>query len=86
MHGVRLSVREDVLSSPDLISETDYITAMGRLVQSWVVQGYGQIGGFASDRNTGNSWAVFGPPRTTRVAAMADCCMPPRFPGCGSLA
>jgi len=59
MHRVRLAVRENTLSSPDRITEADYVDAMDRLGQSWVVEVDGEIVAFASGLNTGNVWALF---------------------------
>ena len=59
MHRVRLAVRENTLSSPNRITEADYIDAMDRLGQSWVVEKDSQIVAFASGLYTGNVWALF---------------------------
>ncbi len=59
MHRVRLAVRENALAKPGRITEAEYIDAMGRLGQSWVVEHDGNIVAFASGLNTGNVWALF---------------------------
>ena len=59
MHRVRLAVRENALSSPGRITQAEYLDAMGRLGQSWVVEHNGDIVAFASGLNTGNVWALF---------------------------
>ncbi len=59
MHRVRLAVRQNTLSSPNRITEADYIDATDRLGQSWVVEVDGEIVAFGSGLKTGNVWALF---------------------------
>ena len=60
MHRVRMSVRENILSDPSLITERDYadmITVHGR---GWVHESNGRIVGFAvGDHARRNIWALF---------------------------
>jgi GNAT superfamily N-acetyltransferase len=60
MHRVRLAVRENRLSSPDRISEADYITEIESPGRGWVIETGGEIVGFAiGNSSTGNIWALF---------------------------
>ncbi len=59
MHRVRVADLENALSNPARITQAEYLDAMGKLGQSWVVEQDGKIVGFASGLNTGNVWALF---------------------------
>jgi len=59
MHRVRVAVRENALSNPGRITEAEYVDAMGKLGQTWVIEHDGDIVAFASGLNTGNVWALF---------------------------
>lgn len=59
MQRVRLAVRENALSDPARITETDYIAALQDLGRTWVVEADGEIAAFATAYRTGNIWALF---------------------------
>lgn len=59
MHRVRLAVRENTLSSPDRISEADYVAALAQLGRTWVIATDGEIVAFATGYKSGNIWALF---------------------------
>ena len=59
MHHVRVAVRENSLSSPDRITEADYISVIDGLGRGWVVESHGAIVGFAFGLRSGNIWALF---------------------------
>ena len=59
MHCVRLAVRENTLSSPDRITEADYVAALERLGRTWVIETDGEIAAFATGYKSGNIWALF---------------------------
>lgn len=59
MQRVRLSVRENVLSDPDRITEDDYVAALDELGRTWVVETDGRIVAFATGYRTGSIWALF---------------------------
>ena len=59
IHRVRLAVRENALSSPDRITEADYLAVIDGLGRGWVVESQGEIAAFAFGLNTGNIWALF---------------------------
>ena len=54
MHRVRLAVRENTLSSPDRISEADYVAALAQLGRTWVIAADGEIVAFATGYKSGN--------------------------------
>ncbi len=60
MHRVRLSVRENRLSSPDRVTERDYVAAIQEPGRGWLVEADGAIVAFAvGNAGTGNVWALF---------------------------
>lgn len=60
MHHVRLSVRENVLSSPTRISAADYVEAIEVTGRGWVVECDGNVVAFAVGNATdGSIWALF---------------------------
>jgi GNAT superfamily N-acetyltransferase len=59
MHRVRVAVKENRLSSPDRITQADYIDAMEASGRSWIIESDGEIIAFASAMHTGNVWALF---------------------------
>ena len=59
MHRVRLAVRENVLSDPNRIAESDYLAALEALGRTWVVEVHGEIVGFATGYSSGSIWALF---------------------------
>jgi GNAT superfamily N-acetyltransferase len=60
MHRVRLAVRENMLSSPDRISESDYIALIEVKGRGWVIEADGEVVAFAvGDASDGNIWALF---------------------------
>lgn len=60
MHTVRVSVKENALSNPDLISEHDYEEFITRRGKGWVCEDNGQVVGFAiADLKENNIWALF---------------------------
>lgn len=59
MHRVRLAVRENVLSDPGRITESDYLAALDVLGRTWVVEVDGEIAAFASGYRSGSIWALF---------------------------
>lgn len=60
MHRVRLSVRENVLSSPARISAVDYVQVIEVTGRGWVVECDGAIVAFAvGNASNGNIWALF---------------------------
>lgn len=54
MHQVRLAVRENTLSDPNRITESDYLAALDELGRTWVVEAAGEIAAFASGYKTGD--------------------------------
>ena len=59
MHQVRVSVRENTLSDPNRITESDYIAALEALGRTWVVEADGAVVGFATGYKNGSIWALF---------------------------
>jgi len=59
MHQVRLAVRENVLSDPNRITESDYLAALDGLGRTWVVEVNGDIAAFATGYKNGSIWALF---------------------------
>lgn len=59
MHRVRLSVRENALSDPDRITESDYLAALDERGRTWVVEANGGIAAFATGYRDGSIWALF---------------------------
>jgi GNAT superfamily N-acetyltransferase len=60
MHRVRLAVRENMLSSPSVISESDYIAFIEVKGRGWVIEVDGEVVAFAvGDASDGNIWALF---------------------------
>lgn len=59
MHRLRLAVRENVLSDPSRVTESDYLAALEELGRTWVVECDSEIVGFATGYKSGNIWALF---------------------------
>ena len=60
MHRVRLAVRENRLSSPDRISEADYVREIALPGRGWVIETGGEVVAFAiGNSSSGNIWALF---------------------------
>jgi GNAT superfamily N-acetyltransferase len=59
MHRVRLAGRENALSTPNRITEADYIAALEELGRTWVVEADGEIAAFATGYRAGSIWALF---------------------------
>jgi GNAT superfamily N-acetyltransferase len=60
MHVVRTSVRENVLSSPDLVTLASYREKLEGRGRGWVYEPAGRIVGFSvADFETQNIWALF---------------------------
>jgi GNAT superfamily N-acetyltransferase len=59
MRRVRGAVRENVLSDPGRITDSDYLAALEELGCSWVVEEDGEIVAFATAYRSGNIWALF---------------------------
>ena len=60
MHRVRMSVRENVLSNPNLVTEKDYHTMMENGGKGWVCFKDDALVGFAIvDLQKRNIWALF---------------------------
>lgn len=60
LHQVRVSVKENALSNPDLISADDYHEFLIRRGKGWVCENNGEIVGFAiADLLESNVWALF---------------------------
>lgn len=60
MMALRLSVKENPLSNPALVPESDYIDFTTRRGKGWVCEAEGQILGFAvADMEKNNIWALF---------------------------
>jgi GNAT superfamily N-acetyltransferase len=59
MHRVRLSVRENKLTST-VITEDDYVSAIEKTGRGWVIETDGAVVAFAvGNAVTGNIWALF---------------------------
>lgn len=60
MQVVRNSVRENALSDPSLIQDSDYVPYLGEKGKGWVCEINDEIAGFAIvDLHGGNIWALF---------------------------
>lgn len=60
MATVRLSVKENTLSNPLLVTETDYLNFITRRGKGWVCEPGNEIVGFAiADLEGHNIWALF---------------------------
>ena len=60
MHVIRMSVRENVLSNPDLVKEEDYLPFLLTKGKGWVATRDEQILGFSIvDLESHNVWALF---------------------------
>ena len=60
LHRVRLAVRENVLSRPELVTHADYVEHLERRGRGWLVEAGGEVVGFAIGRSDdGNLWALF---------------------------
>ena len=63
MHEVRVAVRENVLSSPDRITEADYVDAIETRGRGWVIERNGRVVAFAAAYAAGSIWALFVDPQ-----------------------
>jgi GNAT superfamily N-acetyltransferase len=60
MHRIRMAVKENVLSRPDLVTEAHYLPFITTHGKGWVCEAQGQITGFAIiDTIQHNVWALF---------------------------
>ncbi|MBP7173103.1 MAG: GNAT family N-acetyltransferase [Cloacibacterium sp.] len=60
MHVLRMSVKENQLSNPNLISEEDYINFIDKKGKTWITEEHHKILGFATiDLENKNIWALF---------------------------
>ncbi|MBP6334379.1 MAG: GNAT family N-acetyltransferase [Bacteroidia bacterium] len=60
MHSVRLSVRENILSNPDLVTTADYERLLTTEGKGWLCESDGEIVAFAVvDTVKNNIWALF---------------------------
>lgn len=60
MHRVRLAVRENVLSQPELVTHAEYVAHLERRGRGWLAEIDGEVVGFAIGRaDDGNVWALF---------------------------
>lgn len=60
LHRVRLAVRENVLSRPELVTHADYVEHLERRGRGWLAQMGDEVVGFAVGRaDDGNVWALF---------------------------
>lgn len=60
MHRVRLAVRENVLSRPELVTHAEYVAHLERRGRGWLAEIDGEVVGFAIGRaDDGNVWALF---------------------------
>jgi GNAT superfamily N-acetyltransferase len=60
MHRIRLAVRENRLSNPDVVRPTDYVPMITEHGRGWVAEKEGRIAGFAIiDMARRNVWALF---------------------------
>ena len=60
MHHVRISVKENALSNPSLITEAEYLEFITQRGKGWVCELDGNIAGFAIvDLQQHNIWALF---------------------------
>ncbi len=67
MHRIRLSVRENRLSDPQLIRPDDYRRMLAELGRGWVAELDRELAGFAvADRTRANIWALFVDPAHER--------------------
>lgn len=67
MAEIRLAVRENVLSSPALVTHDDYTEYLTRRGKGWVAEMDGQLVGFAiADLRNHSVWALFVHPSAER--------------------
>lgn len=60
LQRVRLSVRENVLSRPELVTHADYVEHLERRGRGWLAEWGSEVVGFAVGRaDDGNVWALF---------------------------
>jgi GNAT superfamily N-acetyltransferase len=60
MHAVRLSVRENILSHPSVVQESDYLKYIELYGKGWVCTCEGKLIGFAiADLRSKEVWALF---------------------------
>jgi GNAT superfamily N-acetyltransferase len=60
MHRVRMSVKENVLSDPSLVKESDYAQYLSLRGKGWVCESGGNVVGFCIvDLKEKNVWALF---------------------------
>lgn len=67
MHAIRLAVRENRLTSPLRVTETDYHARLQRGDGAWVAERAGEVVGFAMlDPPSRSVWALFVAPEVER--------------------
>lgn len=67
MHRIRLSVRENPLTKPELVRPEHYRAMLAERGRGWVAESEGRIVGFAiADRLDSNIWALFMDPAFER--------------------
>ncbi len=60
MHRVRMSVKENILNNPSLVTEEDYISMVTQKGKGWIYEMDEVVVGFAIvDISTQNIWALF---------------------------
>lgn len=60
LHRIRVAVKENALSDPNLISVADYETFLTKKGKGWLVEGGGSVLGFTIvDLEGKNVWALF---------------------------
>jgi GNAT superfamily N-acetyltransferase len=59
MQRVRLALRENMLSDPARITESDYVAVLDELGRTWVIETDGRIAAFATGYRSGSIWALF---------------------------
>lgn len=66
LHRIRMSVRENILSNPDLVTEQDYVAMTTQYGKGWVYED-DEIRGFAFvDLRDNNIWALFVDPASEK--------------------
>lgn len=67
LHRIRISVRENALSDPGLITPEDYAEFLTKRGKGWVAEEHGRALGFAiADLEGNNIWALFVHPDAER--------------------
>jgi GNAT superfamily N-acetyltransferase len=68
MHRIRLSVKENILTNPDLVKKDDYVKYISTPNKGWVCMADEKIAGFAIvNREEHNVWALFVDPVFERI-------------------